>query len=81
MNCPKCKVPIAISVKQGVEIDYCTQCRGIWLERGELNKIMELVASEVQNEFHPSPNTLTKNQQPSNSQYQKNKHLLNEMFD
>lgn len=41
MNCPKCNIPLLMSDKQGVEIDYCPQCRGIWLDRGELEKIIE----------------------------------------
>ena len=81
MNCPNCNVPLAISEKQGVEIDYCPQCRGIWLDRGELNKIMALVASEVQNEFHPPQNTDSNNNKSGNYQHQKKKYLLNELFD
>ena len=45
MNCPVCKVPLMMAEKQGVEIDYCPQCRGIWLDRGELEKIIERSAS------------------------------------
>ena len=41
MNCPKCNVLLAISERQGIEIDYCPQCRGVWLDRGELDKIIE----------------------------------------
>ncbi|MBJ6724511.1 TFIIB-type zinc ribbon-containing protein [Geomesophilobacter sediminis] len=42
MNCPACKmVPLTMAERQGVEIDYCPQCRGIWLDRGELDKIIE----------------------------------------
>ena len=41
MNCPTCKVTLLLAEKQGVEIDYCPQCRGIWLDRGELEKIIE----------------------------------------
>ena len=41
MNCPKCNVLLAISDRQGIEIDYCPQCRGVWLDRGELDKIIE----------------------------------------
>lgn len=42
MNCPVCvDVTLQISVRQGVEIDYCPRCRGIWLDRGELDKIIE----------------------------------------
>ena len=42
MKCPVCKdVTLLMSEKNGVEIDYCPECRGIWLDRGELEKIME----------------------------------------
>ena len=41
MPCPVCKVPLTMSERQGVEIDYCPQCRGVWLDRGELDKIIE----------------------------------------
>ena len=41
MNCPTCSVSLVISERQGVEIDYCPQCRGVWLDRGELDKIIE----------------------------------------
>lgn len=45
MNCPICNVTLLLSEKQGVEIDYCPQCRGIWLDRGELEKIIERTCS------------------------------------
>ncbi len=41
MLCPVCKVGLALSDRQGVEIDYCPQCRGVWLDRGELDKIVD----------------------------------------
>ena len=41
MNCPTCNVPLVMSERQGVEIDYCPTCRGVWLDRGELDKILE----------------------------------------
>ena len=44
MNCPKCNVTLSVSERQGVEIDYCPQCRGVWLDRGELDKILERAA-------------------------------------
>ena len=46
MPCPVCKVPLVMSDRQGVEIDYCPQCRGVWLDRGELDKIIERSAQE-----------------------------------
>lgn len=45
MPCPVCKVALTMSERQGVEIDYCPQCRGVWLDRGELDKILERSAA------------------------------------
>jgi Zn-finger nucleic acid-binding protein len=42
MLCPVCKsVELVMSERQGIEIDYCPSCRGIWLDRGELDKLIE----------------------------------------
>lgn len=41
MQCPVCNVDLAMSDKHGIEVDYCPKCRGIWLDRGELDKIIE----------------------------------------
>ncbi len=41
MLCPVDQVPLVMSDRQGIEIDYCPQCRGVWLDRGELDKIIE----------------------------------------
>jgi uncharacterized protein len=42
MKCPHCHdVTLVMSERQGVEIDYCPQCRGVWLDRGELDKLIE----------------------------------------
>ncbi len=42
MNCPVCsETSLVISERQGVEIDYCPKCRGVWLDRGELDKIID----------------------------------------
>lgn len=47
MLCPVCKVTLTMADRQGVEIDYCPQCRGVWLDRGELDKIIERSAAEM----------------------------------
>ena len=39
--CPTCRVPLVMTDRQNVEIDYCPKCRGVWLDRGELDKIIE----------------------------------------
>ena len=46
MKCPSCTdTPLVMSDRQGVEIDYCPQCRGVWLDRGELDKLIERSAA------------------------------------
>ncbi|MBV9881833.1 MAG: zf-TFIIB domain-containing protein [Sphingomonadaceae bacterium] len=41
MCCPTCDTRLVMSERQGIEIDYCPACRGVWLDRGELDKIVE----------------------------------------
>jgi uncharacterized protein len=48
MNCPVCNVALTMTERQGVEIDYCPKCRGVWLDRGELDKIIERSAGNPQ---------------------------------
>ena len=45
MKCPNCNTTLLITDRQGIEIDYCPNCRGIWLDRGELDKILERSAT------------------------------------
>ena len=46
MDCPVCKnVSLVMSERQGIEIDYCPNCRGVWLDRGELDKIIDRSAA------------------------------------
>ena len=46
MKCPHCNdATLVMSERQGVEIDYCPQCRGVWLNRGELDKLVERSAT------------------------------------
>lgn len=44
--CPACQVSLVMSERQNVEIDYCPNCRGVWLDRGELDKIIERSLTE-----------------------------------
>ncbi|MDI1246971.1 MAG: zf-TFIIB domain-containing protein, partial [Rhodoferax sp.] len=42
MKCPSCTdTSLVLADRQGVEIDYCPDCRGIWLDRGELDKLLD----------------------------------------
>lgn len=45
MECPVCKTELNLAERSGVEIDYCPKCRGIWLDRGELDKIIDKSAA------------------------------------
>ena len=45
MLCPIDRTPLTMSERQGIEIDYCPTCRGVWLDRGELDKIIERSAA------------------------------------
>lgn len=48
MKCPIDDTQLVMSDRQGIEIDYCPKCRGIWLDRGELDKIIERSAGDQQ---------------------------------
>lgn len=66
MKCPNDNTTLLISERQNVEIDYCPECRGVWLDRGELDKLIEKSQTQtiapsprpepryVDNDHHPS---------------------------
>lgn len=45
MKCPADETPLVMTERTGIEIDYCPTCRGVWLDRGELDKIVERSAT------------------------------------
>ncbi len=48
MKCPACgDTRLTLTERQGVEIDYCPDCRGVWLDRGELDKLIDRAAREA----------------------------------
>lgn len=56
MHCPRCQVSLSMSERHGVEVDYCPQCRGVWLDRGELDKITERAGRDFNEPSHaPQP--------------------------
>ncbi len=74
MKCPVCKdVTLLMSEKKGVEIDYCPECRGIWLDRGELEKIIGQEESRETKEV-----TKTKDK---NNKKEKKESFLMEIFE
>ncbi|HEX2048365.1 MAG TPA: zf-TFIIB domain-containing protein [Acidimicrobiales bacterium] len=54
MNCPVDNETLQMTERSGVEVDYCPRCRGVWLDRGELDKILERAEREI-----PVPMTMT----------------------
>lgn len=46
MKCPTDSATLVMSERSGIEIDYCPECRGVWLDRGELDKILERASAE-----------------------------------
>lgn len=48
MLCPVCQETLLMTERQGVEIDYCPKCRGVWLDRGELEKLIERSAGPAE---------------------------------
>jgi uncharacterized protein len=46
-DCPRCGAALSMTERQGIEIDYCPQCRGVWLDRGELDKIIERATNDA----------------------------------
>jgi len=52
MKCPNCNETLLITERQTVEIDYCPSCRGVWLDRGELDKLLEFASNQKTGENH-----------------------------
>lgn len=46
IKCPRCDVPLYDTQREGVEVDVCPECRGVWLDRGELDKIIKRSESD-----------------------------------
>ena len=68
MKCPVCKdIDLVMSERQGVEIDYCPSCRGVWLDRAELDKIIEKSAT-----YQTNQQQTNQHQSNSHSNYFKN---------
>lgn len=84
MKCPNCKdVNLVMSERQGVEIDYCPECRGVWLDRGELDKIIEKSAQPDQS-FQSQSNQNTQKDYKKQDEYYKHKKKgswLSDLFD
>lgn len=54
MKCPIDDSDLVMTERQGIEIDYCPKCRGVWLDRGELDKIIERAAPASPEPYRPA---------------------------
>lgn len=77
MRCPLCNVPMREVERRGVRIDVCPECRGVWLDGGELEKLLGLEEQAAgyyrESEEHPRP--------PHHTPHRKKKGWLHELFD
>lgn len=84
MNCPVCNIELQIAERQSVEIDYCVKCRGVWLDRGELDKIIERSA-DWDDDHHNEREHRESRPDHGQGGYPNNKHnrrsRLGELFD
>ncbi len=94
MKCPVCTTAnLVMSERQGVEIDYCPECRGVWLDRGELDKIIERsvpqeLSTPQQPQYAPQPNSYQGSHSPGyghgyshGQKPHRKKSFLEELFD
>jgi uncharacterized protein len=92
MKCPTCPdTTLVMTDRQGVEIDYCPACRGLWLDRGELDKLLSRAALEAAPAPVVAPASVKSRRQPDfddsdfhdDPRYQRKrkKSWLNEFFD
>lgn len=80
MKCPRCGVGLDIAERQGIEIDYCPDCRGVWLDRGELDKIIERTISRPFDVDREEP-SIEQERGYFGQKKRKRKSALEELFD
>ena len=91
MLCPADQTPLTMSERSGIEIDYCPTCRGVWLDRGELDKIIERNAASAPEAPPQMQQPQQQYQQPQHQQpygqgygqkpHKRRKSFLEELFD
>ena len=81
MKCPNCNVALTMADRNGIEIDYCPDCRGVWLDRGELDKIIERSVQQppvAQRNSYPDKERYYSEK---DNYYKKKKGFLGDLFD
>ena len=85
MQCPIDGSTLLLSERQGIEIDYCPQCRGVWLDRGELDKLIERGDDDDDDRGfdrrREDDHRRGRDGVPSSSKPRRKKNFLSEMFE
>ena len=82
MKCPIDNTLLAIADRNGIEIDYCPQCRGVWLDRGELDKIIDRADNTAQQaSFAESDNRVESIRNHHRPSPKKRESFLSDLFD
>lgn len=81
MKCPTCNVNLVMTERTGIEIDYCPDCRGVWLDRGELDKIIERSAQPTRKPESDQYREQSRSSKESEYRYKKKKGLFGDLFD
>lgn len=81
MKCPSCNETLLMTERNSIEIDYCPKCRGVWLDKGELDKMLQFaersdapINRDAQHAGHPKKNFY-------NAYPKKRKSFLGDLFD
>lgn len=82
MRCPLCDVKMKEVERRGVTIDICPECKGVWLDKGELDRLLSLDRAEEETAFREKkPEYYKDTAYTSEKHYKKRKSLLGEIFD
>lgn len=81
MKCPTCNVNLVMTDRSGIEIDYCPDCRGVWPDRGELDKIIERSSQNAPNVQQENYSDKQRYSTDREHHYKKKKGLLGDLFD
>jgi Zn-finger nucleic acid-binding protein len=81
MKCPNCNVALTMADRNGIEIDYCPDCRGVWLDRGELDKIIERSVQQPPVQQQSNYPNQERYYSDKDKYYKKKKGLLGDLFD
>jgi Zn-finger nucleic acid-binding protein len=83
MHCPNDGATLQMTSREGIEIDYCPECRGVWLDRGELDKLIECGSQPIAQAHRRDDDRRHESHHYDNEHHKKHKKesFLGDMFD